>query len=395
MILGVRLLGFAAAALPAAAQGLPPSEARFPAGRAAVELPFEQEDGFVIIRVSVAGAGEFRLVLDTGSPVVVLADTARASRMGLQIAGLAQVGGEGDGPMTSVPLAVGVSLDAAGVAIRNAVALVGGVDRRIIAGADGVIGGPIFDNCVVEIDWTAKVVRLHDPKTFTPTKPGVVLPLERRGDGHAYTRGTIDVTGGAPISAVLHLDTGARQAIGINPDAQPGLRVPAKALAGAIVAWGSRGPARGDMARIARVELGGLVLRDVVTSFKPGARPGSDGWIGLEALRRFTVLIDYPNGRLILGATERMAEPFRFTTTGLYLTPGGTELSVADVMAGSPAEEAGLRIGDVITAVDGRPVARSEAADILVMPAAGTPVTVTVRRGAAALRLLLHPRTLL
>lgn len=76
----------------------------------------------------------------------------------------------------------------------------------------------------------------------------------------------------------------------------------------------------------------------------PARDPGNAGWLGLPALREFLTIVDYPSGRLIL---ERRRVPDNrpdFTTTGLVLRPprDNRPALVADVMAGSPAGEAGL-----------------------------------------------------
>src|SRR5262245_8802642 len=45
---------------------------------------------------------------------------------------------------------------------------------------------------------------------------------------------------------------------------------------------------------------------------------------------------------------------------GLYLTADAGKLVVADVSAGSPADKAGVKVGDLLTQADGKPVAGDE-----------------------------------
>ena len=83
-----------------------------------------------------------------------------------------------------------------------------------------------------------------------------------------------------------------------------------------------------------------------------------------------------PHGRRSLGA--RVADAARFAL------PGGTALRgayVGGVNPGSPAEAAGLNTGDVITAVDGKPIGTAdELADALASASENT-VRLTVARG--------------
>jgi putative serine protease PepD len=62
---------------------------------------------------------------------------------------------------------------------------------------------------------------------------------------------------------------------------------------------------------------------------------------------------------------------------------GGAQIS--GFTAGSPAQAAGLQTGDVITAIDGQPVATSaDAADVIGSHAAGSKVTITYTRGGSS-----------
>jgi carboxyl-terminal processing protease len=73
----------------------------------------------------------------------------------------------------------------------------------------------------------------------------------------------------------------------------------------------------------------------------------------------------------------------RFEGIGTSVHPAKQGLVITDVFAGAPAEKAGLRPGDVITAVDGRSIAGigiNEATDRIKGPP-GTTVRLTYRRG--------------
>ena len=89
------------------AQGLPAAEIQWPEGRAQVTIPFDYENGFVVIPVSVMGSKELRMILDTGSPLIVIPDVALAATMNLNIATEVQVGGSGDGKMQTAPAGAG------------------------------------------------------------------------------------------------------------------------------------------------------------------------------------------------------------------------------------------------------------------------------------------------
>lgn len=72
-----------------------------------------------------------------------------------------------------------------------------------------------------------------------------------------------------------------------------------------------------------------------------------------------------------------------------------TGLQVADVIGGSPADGAGLRRGDVVVALAGRPVRTvTEVQALMVEGAIGVPVEMTVWRNGALVDVIVEPREL-
>jgi S1-C subfamily serine protease len=72
-----------------------------------------------------------------------------------------------------------------------------------------------------------------------------------------------------------------------------------------------------------------------------------------------------------------------------------TGLQVADVIGGSPADRAGLRRGDVVVALAGRPVRTvTEVQALMVEGAIGVPVEMTVWRNGALVDVIVEPREL-
>jgi S1-C subfamily serine protease len=75
-----------------------------------------------------------------------------------------------------------------------------------------------------------------------------------------------------------------------------------------------------------------------------------------------------------------------FDRSGMWLNGAKQGFKIVDVGKGTPADTAGLRAGDVITAVDGQPVSAIHLYDLrkrLRNDAPGTTVTITVTRDGA------------
>ena len=75
-----------------------------------------------------------------------------------------------------------------------------------------------------------------------------------------------------------------------------------------------------------------------------------------------------------------------------FTTTGQMGAAVADVVAGSPAEAAGMQVGDLVTAVNGNPVSSTESLVALVRAGrVGRDMTVTVLRGGEQLEFVVTP----
>ena len=90
-----------------------------------------------------------------------------------------------------------------------------------------------------------------------------------------------------------------------------------------------------------------------------------------------------------IGAVTATITPEEARRTGLRASRGAL---VARVISGSPAQAAGLRAGDIITAVAGRPVDSREAFSTLTATvAAGQPLSLTVARDGATQSISVRP----
>lgn len=136
----------------------------------------------------------------------------------------------------------------------------------------------------------------------------------------------------------------------------------------AMNGWGVGGPvrshrARGDMLALGEVEVPGVAL-DLFTGERGAfAAKHVAGNIGGGVLSRFTVTFDYARQLMYLEKNRLFDRPDTHDRSGLWINRAGDAFSVEDVVPGSPAAQAGVAVGDRITAVDGQAPAKLSLAD--------------------------------
>ena len=367
-----------------------------------VEVPFEPYGGIVIVTGSVNGSPPVRFVVDTGANHTALGP-AEAGRPGIT-AGEARTGGGAGPAKVSYTLLHGAVVRfegrggrAAELALSFAAAAPAGVFEQLSSAAgrriEGILGYDLFRGCVVEIDYDRRVMRLHESKTYRYRGTGEVLPV-RVASGWALVGATVTAapgTGALPCALVV--DTGSGEDLWLRKrfvDAHSEVAAVETTEGRAIGVGGVEVNRHG---RLAEVRLGASRVPEpavtLVSSsdarFPSHVVTGADGTLGAGVLSHFKVIFDYPRRRMILERGRRPWRTERSADSGMGLLAEGPALDVfvvGYVTSGSPAAEAGVEVGDVVTAVNGRP-ARGMSLEAVreALRTPGRDVTLELRRG--------------
>lgn len=327
----------------------------FPAGRAEVAVPMEIHDGHLFVRVRIDGKGPFRMLLDSGSINVLLPEVARTLKLP---AGATGAGNADVAVVRAQQLNIGgVSIGKPAFATIDLKALL-----RRVEGVDdvaGVIGAEIFRRLPTTIDYDRGQLVLHNPAYFKYAGKGAAVPLSFRGT-MPRVRARLD-----GIDGIFDIGTGARGSLLLAAPFVEANDLAARYDAKQIVVAGSGvgGIVRGRLARAGELDIGGVtVQRPVVVLALPGTGGAAStdtaaaGSIGYGILRRLKPTFDYARGVVYLDADAPVTDADSFERAGLWLERGPTGLIVVDVVADGPAAAAGLKTGDVVTAVNGKAV---------------------------------------
>jgi len=180
-----------------------------------------------------------------------------------------------------------------------------------------------------------------------------VVPIQVRQPGNMLTTSlSVD---GHPIT--VDLDTGTEDEL-ILRDAKWAEIVPATARVTTLGGGDLAGPHIVPMVRFNSVTMGDKVIGDAIATQKtdPHVARQSDGTIGMGLLSRYTLFLNPKAGTMVLAEPKNPARPRRETMAGIQGLPTDEGLIIMNVMAHSPAEEAGLKAGDRICTVDGETV---------------------------------------
>jgi len=265
-----------------------------------VDVPFDTATGgLVLVQVTLNGGERGWWVLDSGASVCVV-DVALAERRGLRRAGSGSVSGAGAGRVaadTVEPVQVEIGGQATECERTVAIDLAGLKDplgRRI----DGILGFDFMRRHVVEIDYAARRLRLHDPRTYRYAGTGRRVPLRFR-DRLPYVVAHITVGDEPPVERTLLVDTGSGDAVDDSLLLQSPR--PTRKVTGGV---GLGSTYQVTLGFLDAVEIGGFRFEDV-----PAVAPGPS-LVGGAVLRRFTVILDYSRQEMILAPNRHLAAPW-------------------------------------------------------------------------------------
>jgi hypothetical protein len=320
-------------------------------------MPFTLINNHVYGQATIDGKGPYRFIFDTGG--VNLVTPTLAKTLGLATKGQFAGSGAGEGTM-EVGFTKVAELKVADATIRDqsfyvlpldAMSKVEGVQEQ------GMIGYETFRRFVTRFDYGAHTVTLIDPKRFDPKDAGTPIHFDF-ADHNPEIAGSFE-----GIPGKFRIDTGARDDLTLNKPfvARNDLRAKHPKGADVVDGWGIGGPSRGYVTRAAEFSLGPVVVHDVVASFATqdkGAFAGDDyqGNIGAGILKRFVVTFDYERQIVYLKPIARTVEDIgTYDRAGMWFNAAPDGLEVVDVTKNSPAEVAGIKAGDHIVAIDGKP----------------------------------------
>ena len=329
-----------------------------------LDLPFESVGNRIYLKATVKGR-PITAILDTGAGVSVV-DLALAKEVGSEGSREIDVAGAGATVQKGL-LLNGFEIGIDGTSLKHTIPVA--VTLAGLASLEGrpleaVLGFELLRNYVVQVDYEASRVRFYKPETFVaPSVPSVEMKIS---GGHPHVDGTINIKDLGELPVRMMLDTGATTSFSFTGKFVSAHKLLDRysATQSVQIGAGVGGKMMGKRIRIDGASLGPVALKSPVASITEtgggvlGDNAPFDVLVGGETLRRFTVTFDYPGKKIYFQPNSIYSSPFVGDRTGLFLKAEGKdyrEFVVFATAAGGPGAEAGIREGDQILEVNGKP----------------------------------------
>lgn len=320
-------------------------------------VPFRFYNSNRIYIPSKVNGHEVELLLDSGADVTVF-DTAFAKSLGLKLEGEAVANGTGG--QTPVQMTRNAEIVIGSMTLHIPVVMVmdlSDVSKRLGMPMPAILGADVFKQLIVDLDFGRSTIAFDEPAGFTPPPGAVTVPVIEQ-EGVRTVPASIE--GGPEVQVDFDIGNGSPLLV------FPAYWQPHKMLDNRKVSsrlGGAVGGSREEKVAIVRtLTFAGHTFHDVPAQFSlPGANAvdsdHSVANIGLPIYSRFRMITDYPHDRLFMVPNARGIDaPFRKDRAGLNTVFEGDHLRVVYVAPGSPAEAAGWKAGEQVTAIDGKPI---------------------------------------
>ena len=219
---------------------------------------------------------------------------------------------------------------------------------------DGIIGYSVFSRYIVKIDYDSLKLDFWSHGTMRYPRGGFLikpimttLPVE-------FAR----VRDGKNISARFLHDIGAGVCLMLSKDFTEDSAILYKKRK----LWAKEGEGVGGkidmhLTVVKELKLGPYRFRNVPTYvfddvYNVTSYPYLGGLIGNDILRRFNTIINYDKRDIYLVPNSHYRDPFDYSYSGIELYFLNGLIEIGDVARGSPAEQAGLKEGDIVVAVN-------------------------------------------
>ncbi len=261
---------------------------------------------------------------------------------------------------------------------------------------NGIIGGDLFRDFIVDINYSMKRIRFYDPKKYSYKDCKKCQSYELhfyRSKPYLYL--TVETSATEKIDAKLLIDLGGSDALWLFDKSSKKIKLPEKYFED-YLGKGLSGNIYGKRSKIDKISLGNYIFTSANVAYpdsssvdKVYVHKERNGTLGSEILKRFRLVIDYQNKKIVFkNPSTYFKDPFVYNMSGIELSHNGNMVVpqrktsllkgsernsstveilysyvyalkpsyiISEVRKNSPAQKAGLKARDVVLKINGRP----------------------------------------
>ncbi len=344
-------IGFAAAQEPGAGTILskPPKIER---NAPITEVPLDVRMGKLFIDATVEGETR-EFIFDTGTPTILTSDLANA--LDIEVIGQ-NTGTDANGREVTMDIAIVETLTLGDVTFREVPVLIFDPRRLELASCifdGGVIGSEILPGSIWNIDTEHRRLTISAPGATTSSNEAVLkAPLYDFGYPHTPI---VDYSV-EDVRDKAIFDTGSAAEVAMYEGVTHSRKVRRAIADGSLVRGrGSEGVSAGgpgeirDLTQFTLSEF--LIGSENAGPVRATTRAVAPTLIGTAILERYVATLDYEAGQFIL--TDRTSRQPETPEPGYAVSIVDGAVTVTQLFDGSQAQQAGLRLGDHVTSING------------------------------------------
>ncbi len=334
-----------------------------------IEIPFQFEANFIIVKVQLNGAFPLNFIFDTGAEHTLLFKKTFTDLLAVPYDKKIKIFGSDlqsyvhayivRNIQFRVPPLDDVRMDFL-VMEEDYLKM----DELLGMKIDGILGAQFFRHHVIKIDYRRGLLTMYKKDKFpSPGKKYIPFPVDlKRNKPYVNARSYINRIDSAELT--LLLDTGASIGLMLHSNTHDQIKLPDNYIQ-TNLGQGIGGEISGYIGRVAQFNLSNFSFTNVITGFQDVAVEAVEdkvikrnGIIGNQILSRFTLIIHYPNSIIYLKPERKFKESFDYDKSGLTVGATGKYLNdyrVLHVLEDSPAAMAGIVAEDQILIIKGIP----------------------------------------
>lgn len=219
---------------------------------------------------------------------------------------------------------------------------------------DGIIGYSFLRRYIVKVNYDDMIIEVYSPGMFKYPRGGYMM----RPDFSNLPLISALIKDGRDVAERFIFDSGAGLCLLLSKDfvedsdiikkTRPIYTTQAEGLGGKKVM---------QLTVVKEVRIGPYKFKQVPVhifddEFNVTTYPLLGGLIGNDLLRRFNLILNYPDQRIYIKPNTHSIENFDYAYTGLGIYQVDSEIKVIDIIPNSPGDIAGFKTGDVIFSIE-------------------------------------------